>query len=311
MKKIRPVHKIKKKLSVGNITFNFFNYFILLFFTVLCIFPFYYLFINTISSNELSARGEIFFLPREIHFSNYWQVFRIPGLIRATQVSLMRTIIGTILPVLTAGYVGFMFTQPMWARRFWYRFVVASMYIHAGLIPWFLTLVMLGFQNSFWVYIIPGIMQPFSILLVKTYVESTPVSLQESAEMDGAGTMTIFIRIILPLIKPILATVAIFAAVGQWNAFMDTLLFITTDTLHTLQFVLYRYISQAGALARLVQQAGVIGGGVGDFANLATQQTATSVRMTVTIIVTLPILFVYPFFQKYFVQGIMIGAVKG
>jgi len=289
--------------------FNFFNYFILLLFTFLCIFPFYYLVINTISSNELSARGEIFFLPRQLHLTNYWQVFRIPGLLRAAQVSLMRTTIGTLLPVLTAGYVGFMFTKPMWARKFWYRFVVASMYFSAGLIPYFLTLVRLGFQNSFLVYIIPGIMQPFSILLVKTYIESTPISLQESAEIDGASTMTIFVRIVLPLIKPILATVAIFAAVGQWNSFMDTLLFITTDRLHTLQFVLYRYISQAGALARLVQQAG--GGGFGDFANLVTQQTATSVRMTVTVVVTLPILFVYPFFQKYFVKGMMIGAVKG
>jgi len=306
----KTTQTIGEQWTISNVLFNFFNYGVLLFFTFLCIFPFYYLIINTISSNELSARGEIFFLPRQIHFSNYWQVFRIPGLLRAAQVSLMRTVLGTLLPVLTAGYVGFMFTKPMWARKFWYRFVIASMYFHAGLIPWFLTLVRLGFQNSFWVYVIPGIMQPFSILLVKTYIESTPVSLQESAEIDGANTMTIFLRIVLPLIKPILATVAIFAAVGQWNSFMDTLLFITDDRLHTLQFVLYRYISQAGALARLVQQAQG-GGGLADLANLVTQQTATSVRMTVTVVVTLPILFVYPFFQKYFVKGMMIGAVKG
>jgi len=300
---------MKYKTTPGSIAFSIFNYTFLIIITFLCIYPFYYMLINTISSNELSSRGVIMFLPREMHLTNYTQVMLLPGLSRAAFVSVARTVIGTIIPVVVSGFVGFMFTRPMWGRKFWYRFVIASMYFSAGLIPYFLTISRLGLINSFWVYILPFVMQPFSILLVKTYVESTPTSLQESAEMDGAGTFTIFMRIILPLIKPILATIAIFAAVGQWNMFMDTLLFITDQSLHTLQFTLYRYIAQAGLLARLVQAA-MLGGGT-DIAQAAHQQTDTSVRMTVTVIVTLPILFVYPFFQKYFVKGIMIGAVKG
>jgi len=156
-------------------------------------------------------------------------------------------------------------------------------------------------------------MQPFSILLVKTFIESTPESLQEAAEIDGAGTFRIFFSVMLPIIKPILATIAIFAAVGQWNAFMDTVLYITNQEYFTLQFILHRYLSQAGVLARMIQQGGGVGGvDVGALAmQAATQQTATSVRMTITVVITFPVLLIYPFFQKYFTQGIMIGAVKG
>jgi len=298
---------VKHRLSFGEMLFNIFNYTILILFTLLCIFPFYYLIINSISANDLSARGEILFFPRQLHISNYVQVFRIPGLMRAAFISLSRTVLGTLFTVLAAAFLGFLFTKPMWGRKVWYRLLIASMYFNAGLIPYFVTVMRYGLMNSFWVYIIPLVVQPFSVLLVKTFIESTPISLQEAAEIDGAGTLRIFHMIMLPLIKPILATVAIFAAVGQWNQFMDTVLFITEQDLWTLQFVLFNYLSQAGFLARLVQA----GMGNIDVASLVNMQTPTSVRMTVTIVVTLPILFVYPFFQKYFVKGMMIGAVKG
>jgi len=303
----------KYGLSFGNISYQVICNFILITFTILCIYPFYYLLINSISANNLSAQGQINFLPQEIHFTNYMTIFRLRGLARAAQVSVMRTVLGTVIPVIVSAYMGYMFTKPMWGRKFWYRFVVASMYFHAGLIPFFLTIMNLGLLNNFWVYIIPGIMQPFSILLVKTFIESTPDSLQEAAEIDGAGTIKIFFYVMLPIIKPILATIAIFAAVGQWNAFMDTVLYITNEEYFTLQFVLHRYLSQAGVLARMIQQGGGVGSiDVGALAvQAATQQTTTSVRMTITIVVTFPILLVYPFFQKYFTQGIMIGAVKG
>jgi len=300
-------------LTFGNISYQVICNFLLIVFTVICIYPFYYLIINSISANNLSSQGQINFLPQGVHFNNYLTIFRLQGLARAAQVSVMRTFIGTVIPVTVSAYMGYMFTKPMWGRKFWYRFVVASMYFHAGLIPFFLTIMNLGLLNNFWVYIIPGIMQPFSILLVKTFIESTPDSLQEAAEIDGAGTFKIFFLIMLPIIKPILATIAIFAAVGQWNSFMDTVLYITNQEYFTLQFVLHRYLSQAGVLARMIQQ----GGGVGsvDVGALATQaatmQTATSVRMTITVVITFPVLLIYPFFQKYFTQGIMIGAVKG
>ena len=143
--------------------------------------------------------------------------------------------------------------------------------------------------------------------MVKTYVESIPASLQEAAEIDGAGTFTIFRKIILPTSKPILATIAIWSAVGQWNSFQDTLIYITDQKLYSLQYLLYTYLNQANSLATLVRNSGDASAA----ANLATRQTPTSIRMTISVIVVLPILFVYPMFQKYFVKGIMIGSVKG
>jgi ABC-type glycerol-3-phosphate transport system permease component len=182
------------------------------------------------------------------------------------------------------------------------------MYFNAGLIPWYITMMNLGLINNFLAYIVPALVQPFNIIMVKTYIESTPRALQDAAEIDGAGMFGIFWRIILPIITPILATIAIFCAVGQWNSFTDTLLLMTDQKLFTLQFILYQYMNQASSLASLIRSGQSINAGA---IQAATMQTATSVRMTVTVLVVLPILLVYPFFQKSFIKGIMIGAIKG
>ncbi|MCA0755053.1 carbohydrate ABC transporter permease [Paenibacillus sp. N4] len=285
--------------------FDIINYTLFALFTLACFFPFYYLFINTISSNDLSSRGLVMFYPQEIHFNNYIEVFKIPGLGQATFVSFARTVIGTLLTVAASGFLGYLFSKPtMWGRKFWYRFLIATMYFNAGLIPWFLIMLKLGLFNNFLAYVVPGIVSPFFIILVKTFVESTPISLQESAQLDGAGNMTIFWKIVMPLITPILATIAIFTAIGQWNSFQDTLFLVTDSNLFTLQFILYRYFNGATSLATLMQS------GASD-TNLANIQTATSIRTTISMVVVIPILLVYPFFQRFFVKGIMIGAVKG
>lgn len=148
-----------------------------------------------------------------------------------------------------------------------------------------------------WFYVYPG-----------KYVESIPKALQEAAEIDGAGIMRIFVKIILPACTPIMATVAIFSAVGQWNSFQDTLIYITDQKLYSLQYLLYTYINQASSLAAMVKNNA---GTAMNMAAIAMQQTPTSIRMTVSVIVVLPILFVYPMFQRFFVKGIMIGSVKG
>ncbi|MCQ4640891.1 carbohydrate ABC transporter permease [Blautia coccoides] len=298
-----------KKLRTSDISFNIVNYLVFIIITLICVYPFYYMIINTISSNELSASGTINFLPKEIHLNNYKQVLGLSGLPTAALISVGRTVIGTICTVLASAFLGFIFTQQqLWHRKFWYRFFVITMYFNAGLIPMFVTMQTLHLTNTFWVYILPAIVQPFNIILVKTYIESMPKSLQEAAEIDGAGIMTIFGKIILPTAKPILATVAIFSAVNQWNSFQDTLIYITDQKLYSLQYLLYTYINQASSLAAMVRNSGV---GTISSAVLANQQTPTSIRMTVSVIVVLPILFVYPIFQRFFVKGIMIGSVKG
>jgi putative aldouronate transport system permease protein len=226
----------------------------------------------------------------------------------AALISIGRTLIGTLFTVISTAFLGYMFTrETLWHRKFWYRFVIVTMYFNAGIIPWFLTMRNLHLTNNFWGYILPAIVSPFYIILAKTFVESIPKELQQAAEIDGAGTMKVFFSVIMPVIKPIMATVAIFAAVGQWNAFQDTLLLMTNNKLYSLQFILYQYINQASSLKQLVNSSS----SSAIAQSVATVQTATSIRMTVTIIVVAPILLIYPIFQRYFVKGIMIGAVKG
>jgi len=303
-------HPVGIRKTGGDVAFSSVNYLVFAIFTFLCAYPFYFLIINSISSNSLSALGDIRFWPVGIHFDNYVQMLELSGLPLATAVSVARTVIGTALTVLASGFLGFMFTQQkMWKRAFWYRVMVITMYLNAGLIPTYLIIRNLHLTDSFWVYILPAVVQPFNVILVKTYVESLPSSLQEAAEVDGAGVLTIFFRIILPNCTPILATVAIFSAVAQWNSFQDTLLYITDQKLYSLQYLLYTYLNQASSLAQAVRNS--TGQSLAGIAGQATQTTPTSIRMTISVLVVLPILFVYPLFQRYFVKGIMLGAVKG
>jgi putative aldouronate transport system permease protein len=301
---------LKKKQSAGSRAFIITLYAFYTVFTLLCVYPFYYLIINSISANDMSANGLIMFIPHKVHFDNFIQITLLPGLGQAAFISLARTGLGALLAVLASAFLGFMFTQEkMWLRKVWYRLLITTMYFNAGLIPWYLIMVSMHLNNNFLAYILPAIVSPFCIILVKTYVESTPKSLQEAAEIDGAGTLRIFWQVVLPLCTPILATVAIFTAVWQWNSFQDTVVLMTDQDLFPLQFVLYQYIHQADALAQAIMQNPNMA--LTTIQNTATKQTPDSVRMTVSVVVVLPILAVYPFFQRYFVKGIMIGSVKG
>ena len=286
---------------------NVITYIVYAFFTFVCLYPFYYLIINSISANNLSERGKVIFWPLEVHFTNYKNLATIPGLTDAAVMSILRTVVGTVMTVMIAAFLGYMFTrQTLWKRKLWYRFVAITMYFNAGIIPWYLAMKTIGLTNNFWGYILPTVVQPFYIILCKTYCESVPQALQDAAEIDGAGTLRIFFRIMLPVIKPILATIAIFAAVNQWNAFQDTLLLMRDKKLYTLQYVLYQYITQASSIKISASTTTT------DIASaLATSATATSIRMTVTVVVVIPVMMIYPFFQRFFTKGIMIGAVKG
>lgn len=299
----RRIHR-----SPGDVCFDLINVLLLTVFTLICVFPFYYLFINTISDNALSARGLITLLPKGVHFENYIQIFKISCILTAAIVSLARTVIGTTLSVFASAFLGYLLTkQNMIGHKLVYRFIVVTMYFNAGVIPWYINMMNLHLLNNFLVYILPTIVAPYSIILVKTYVESIPSALEDAAQMDGAGYMARFAWVILPVCLPILATITIFSAVGQWNSFQDTLFLISDNRLYTLQFLLYRYMNEAEALATIIKTAE----SSELLANMTITQTPTSIKMTVSMIVVLPILLVYPYFQKYFVKGIMIGAVKG
>ena len=181
------------------------------------------------------------------------------------------------------------------------------MYLNAGIIPWYLNMSMLGLTNNYLAYILPGIMVPYNLILVKTYIESIPPSLEESAQLDGAGYWQRFSKIILPLSKPILATIAIFGAVNNWNSFQDSLILMQgAPKLYTLQHRLYIYLNQSSNLSSLMSGSGSVSSSAVE--NLSNMKV---IKYTVATVSVIPILAFYPFMQRYFEGGIMLGAVKG
>lgn len=294
-------NKNKIKMTREEIIYHIFAYIIFGLIFLICAYPFYYLLICTISDNKLVDLGKILLYPKGIHFDNYIKIFETNNLLNSAKVSLIRVVVGTGLQLLVTSYMAYFFTKTeMWGRKFWYRMVVATMYFSAGMIPIYLNNKMLGMVNSFAIYVIPGMLNVYNMVLIKTSIESMPAELEESAYLDGAGYFTRLFKIVLPLQKPILATVGMFAAVSHWNDFFTTKLYITKPKLYTLQFLLYELLNQIRSLTEQV---------TGDLDYNAITPMAT--RMTLTAIVVFPIMMVYPFIQKYYVKGIMIGAVKG
>lgn len=296
--------------KAGDVVFDILNYSIFAIFTISCIFPFYYIFINTISDAQLVVSGKITLFPQGINLQNYINMLKVDSLFTAFGVTITRTVIGTALMVAATGLIGYLVTkEEMWQRKIWYRFIVITMYFNAGIIPWYMNMEMLGLTGNFLAYIIPGIVAPYNIILVKTYIESIPAELEESAFMDGAGFFTVFIKIIWPLSKPILATIAIFGAVGHWNSFTDSLILMQENSeLFTLQHLLYNYLDSTANLDKLIDP------GMGNGMTTSLIQAMTSgkvIRYTVSMVTIIPILLVYPFMQRYFEKGIMLGAVKG
>lgn len=295
----------KSKLDI---LFDIINYTFFISFTLLCLFPFYYILINTISDNGLVRAGKINFIPQGFHLKNYLSLFAVNDLSVSFWVTLGRTLLGTALMVISSGFVGYLVTKKqMWGRKIWYRMLIISMYFNAGLIPWYMNMSTLGLTNRFAAYIIPSIVAPYNIILVKTYIESIPEEIEESARIDGAGYLVIFKSIIFPLSKPILATIAVFGAVGHWNSFTDSLILMQSNpSLYTLQHRLYIYLNTSSNLKALMQSGGAITQSM-----IESQLNSKVISYTISMITAIPILLVYPFMQRYFEKGIMMGAVKG
>ncbi|WP_242622729.1 carbohydrate ABC transporter permease [Lachnoclostridium sp. Marseille-P6806] len=273
--------------------------------TLLCTYPFYYVVIGSVSSGDALADG-VFLLPRQITFYTYNRVFAKGDIGHAFLVSAARVVSGTSVCLLCSSFFAYLMTKrEMVGRRIVYRIVISTMYIHAGLIPWYLTMKMYGLKNHFLLYILPGAVSAYYIILMKTFIEQLPASMEESAALDGAGIFRTFWYIILPLSKPIIATIAVYCAVGQWNAWADNYFLVTDPRLQTVQLILYNYLRQAEQLASSMR-SGMLGNSV-----LENAISPTGVRMAITVITVIPIMCVYPFLQKYFAKGIMMGAVKG
>lgn len=295
---------MRKKASISDTVFNIVNFTVMLLILFLCVYPFWYIFIYSISDPTLASRG-IVFLPKGLTLENFEKVLGLSGIFQALEVSVARTVLGTLLHVICVMFLGYLFTKPIYCRKFFYRMLVITMYFNGGVIPTYLVYKMYGLTNTFWVYIIPGAVTAYNVILCKTFIENLPVSLEESARLDGAGYLTVFAKIVLPLSKAIVATIVVFSAVGQWNAWTDNYIYNVDEKYNTLQLVLYNYLNESTRLMKILAETG-------DMTMMEGYQfTPMSIRMTITMLTMIPILCVYPFMQKHFVKGVMIGAIKG
>lgn len=288
----------------SSLAFNICNYGIQLLFTLLCLYPFYYILIYSLSDPQQALKG-VTLVPRGFTFLNYDTIFRLDNMLHSFYISAARTVIGTILTVLCCSWFAYAVTiKELYFRKLIYRLLVVTMYFNAGIIPWYLTMKELGLKNSFFLYIIPSAISAFNVILLKTFIEQLPKPLEESAMIDGAGYFRIFCQIIFPLSMPIVATIAVFASVGQWNTWMDNFFLVSDDRLETLQLILYNYLTQAQQIVNSSNMQSLSRG-------VAAKVSPESIRVTVTMVVTVPVMLVYPFLQRYFVKGIMLGAIKG
>ena len=293
--------KNKIKMSPGDLTYNIVGIIVFSIITLICFYPFYYLLICTISDQKMVDLNQIALLPHGINLKNYAEIFQVQNLGNAALISVLRTVYTTAISLVCTSYMAYFFTKRnMWGHTFWYRFVVITMYFSAGMIPEYLNISMLGLTNTFWVYVIPAAISVYNMVLVKTNIEGMGPEIEEAAYLDGAGYLTRFFKIVLPLQVPILATVSLFTAVNQWNDFFTTKLYITNTKLYTLQFQLYELLNQISAAAEQITNS-----------NPYATITPTGIRLTLTAVVTIPIICVYPFVQRFYVKGIMVGSVKG
>ncbi|MFF2480075.1 carbohydrate ABC transporter permease [Paenibacillus sp. NPDC058071] len=272
---------------------------------IVTFYPFWNIFIISLNSAEDTLRGNLYLWPREFSLASYKQILSDSEIWMAIRVTLLRTVIGTPLAVITISMLSFALSKKeLLAGRFWTLYFVFTMYFGGGLIPYYMVLKSYHLIDNFMVFIVPGLMNVFYMIIVRTFMQGLPQELDESAKMDGANYIQIFFRIILPLTTPVLATIGLFTAISHWNSWFDSYVFTYNPDLKTLQAVLVKILNQ--------YQTGSMVGDAQAMANSAKRMAVSpdTIRMAATMVATLPIIMVYPFLQKYFVKGMTLGAVK-
>lgn len=294
------------KSSLSSKIFDVLNYLFMLLLMVAMIYPFWNTFAVSLNDALDSIKGGIYLFPRKFTLYNYATMFSRGTLLDAAFISVSKTLIVTILNVFLSSLAAYVLSRKNFVfRKFMTIFLVLTMYVNAGLIPQFFLFQRLGLINKYWVYIVPNLIGAFNVIVIRTFMNGLPESLAESARIDGAGEFRTFVQIIMPLCKPVLATVALWVAVGTWNSWFDTFIFASRyQKLSTLQYEMMKLLSSS-----MIQSGTVIPGLVGQTQSRVV--TPTAIRAAMTIIAALPIIFVYPFLQKYFVQGLHLGSVKG
>jgi putative aldouronate transport system permease protein len=303
---IRKPKKRRSRASLGDRVFETVNYILMILLIIVTLYPM----LNTlaVSLNDAtdSLRGGIYLWPRKWTFENYKFVFQEADIIHAAWISVLRTVIGTVLTVFCSAMIAYTISRPEYVlRKFITIAFVLTMYFNGGLIPTYLLMRDLGLIGTFWVYIWPGLIGVFNLIVIRSFIENLPDNILESAKIDGAGDFRTFFHIVLPLCTPVLATVSLFTGVWQWNSWFDVFLYNSSKpNLSTLQYELQKVLQFSNASIQKVDfQAAAAQGGI-------KRVTPYAVRGTMMIVVSVPIIIVYPFLQKYFVKGMLVGSIK-
>lgn len=287
--------------------FHTLNTVFMLFVVVVTLYPFLHTLAISFNDGNDALVGGIFVWPRVWTLENYKAVFVSGTIYHAAFISVSRTILSTVLGVFLTTMLAYTLAQPQYIfRKTISMLFILTMYFNAGLIPNYFLIKELGLRNNFLVYILPALVSAFNLIVIRTYIRSLPGSLVESAKIDGAGDFRIFWKIIFPLCTPVLATVALFIAVGSWNAWFDTFLYASSDIrLSSLQYEMMKLL---GSTMSTNNDPSMLAGSQAD--QVQAMVTPASIRAAITIVTAMPILFVYPFLQKYFVVGLNLGSVK-
>ena len=301
----RLAHKNSRKMDGWGWAFVICNTIFLVLFTIVTLYPVWNTVAYSFNDGLDAVRGGIYLWPRKFSIESYNKVLNIQGFMVGAKITVLRTLLGTLTSLIANALLAFIMSR----KRFLFRsslslFWIITMYVNGGMIPVMLLFRYLHLTSSFWVYIVPGMVSAFNVMVLRTYMEDLPDELEESAQLDGAGYITIFIKIISPLCKPVYATIALFVAVWQWNSWFDAMLYNRMKTEYTtLQYELMKLLNS------VMQTSGSANGN--NNTSTAKQVTPVSVRSAATVVTMVPIICIYPFLQRYFVTGLTIGGVKG
>lgn len=284
--------------------FDVLNHMVMTMVIVIMTLPFYYLIVNSITPDTIILKHGYAMIPKIISFEAYYLIFAASNtLLNAFGITLFITIVGTLLNLAVTFFFSYSLSRrELPGRKGMMVYLIISMMFSGGLIPWAIVIKNCGLINSIWVYILPSLMNPFYVILARNFFMDISESLHDAAVIDGANEFRILMSIILPVSKPIIATVALFYAVDNWNKWYEALLFINKQELFSLQYILYQLLNKVNSLqSAAVQKSG----------QPSMMLSSESLKFATVVVTTVPIMLVYPFLQKHFIKGIMVGSVKG
>lgn len=285
---------------------GFINKAFLLFMILIMVYPFWFICVGALNDGQDYMQGGVFFWPRKWSFDNIRTVFLSGDIVNAFKVTILKCLIGTITSVFFTCLVSWGLTRPtLKYKNIYLSVMMLTMFFSGGLIPYFLLIKNLQLYNHFLVYIIPTLFSVWNMIIIQSFMRELPSSIIESAKIDGASEYCIFIRMVIPLCKPVIAAIALFTIVGHWNSFFDSLMYTSSNSLQTIQLYLKKVITDPSVAGGLGSQVAMI------VPDSAAKITAQSVKMAAMMVTALPVVAIYPFLQKYFVQGMTIGAIKG